>query len=202
MALSFPRQQARTRRFSLGVPHDFTVSPGGERVVFLRSPAGDDPATSLWVYEVGTGEEREVASPAQLLGTGPEEVPQEERLRRERARERGGGIVGYACDEVVEHAAFALGGKLWWTDMTSAEATTRELPALPGVVGPRPNPTGRAVAFLSGPALCLVSTGGSQPATVLVQEGDEVGGVTWGAAGPASGLLVVAGWPLASSGAG
>ena len=64
MAVPFPRQQARTRRFSLGAPRSFTISPDGERVVFLRSPAGDDPANSLWVYEVATGEEREVASAA------------------------------------------------------------------------------------------------------------------------------------------
>lgn len=61
--LSFPRQQARTRRFSLGAPRNFTVSPDGERVAFLRSPAGDDPATSLWVYDLATGLEREVAGP-------------------------------------------------------------------------------------------------------------------------------------------
>ncbi|HYA44261.1 MAG TPA: hypothetical protein VED59_01540, partial [Acidimicrobiales bacterium] len=67
MAVSFPRQFARTRRFSLGVPRDFTVAPGGERVAFLRSPAGDDPATALWVYVVSTGKEVEVAHPADLL---------------------------------------------------------------------------------------------------------------------------------------
>ncbi len=64
-SLSFPRQQARTRRFTLGLPRSFTVSPDGERVVFLRSAAGDDPATSLWVYDVLTGAEREVAAARQ-----------------------------------------------------------------------------------------------------------------------------------------
>ncbi len=151
-------------------------------MVFLRSPAGDDPATSLWVYDVATGQEREAANPAQLLQTGAEEVPPEERARRERARERAEGIVGYGCDEAVEHAAFALGGKLWWTDLTSAGRPARQLPALPGVVDPRPAPTGQAVAFLSGPALCLVASGGHQPAMVLAQEGADAEEVTWGAA--------------------
>jgi hypothetical protein len=41
---SFPRQHARTRRFTLGVPRRFSVAPDGGRVVFLRS-AGDDPVT-------------------------------------------------------------------------------------------------------------------------------------------------------------
>jgi len=38
---AFPRQYARTRRFTLGVPHAFTVSPDGERVLFLRTRSGD-----------------------------------------------------------------------------------------------------------------------------------------------------------------
>ena len=88
---SFPRQQARTRRFSLGAPRNFTVSPDGQRVVFLRSPAGDDPGTSLWVYDVTTGSEREVAGARQTLGGGEENLPDEERARRERSRELAGG---------------------------------------------------------------------------------------------------------------
>ena len=49
----FPLQFARTRRFSLGAPHDFTVSPDGERVVFLRSASGSDPRGLLWLYQDG-----------------------------------------------------------------------------------------------------------------------------------------------------
>ena len=118
-AVSFPRQEARTRRFSLGAPRSFTVSPDGERVVFLRSPAGDNPVTSLWVFETTTGVEREVASAASILGGSKEELSDEERARRERSRELAGGIVGYACDEDVRHAAFTLGGRLWWAALTA-----------------------------------------------------------------------------------
>lgn len=101
----------------MGAPRTFTVSPDGERVVFLRSPAGDDPSTSLWVYHLATGKEREVASAARLLGAGAEHLTVEERARRERSRELAAGIVAYACDEAVSHAAFALGGKLWWAGL-------------------------------------------------------------------------------------
>ena len=58
---SFPRQQARTRRFTLGAPRSFSVSPDDARVVFLRSRAGDDPVNCLWVLDVATGTERLVA---------------------------------------------------------------------------------------------------------------------------------------------
>jgi dipeptidyl-peptidase-4 len=184
----FPSQQARTRRFSLGAPRSFTVSPDGERVVFLRSPAGDDPVMSLWVHETGTGSEREVVNAARALGPGEEELPVEERARRERSRELAGGIVGYACDSAVAHAAFSLGSRLWWVALggpgTGGPGTGRpvELDAPPGVVDPRPDPTGRFVAFLSGPRLCAVPTSGDGGYFVLAEEPGSHGEVTWGAA--------------------
>jgi dipeptidyl-peptidase 4 len=183
---SFPRQQARTRRFSLGAPRNFTVSPDGQRVVFLRSAAGDDPGTSLWVYDVATGSEREVASAGRTLGGSEEDLPDEERARRERSRELAGGITAYACDDAVRYAAFALSGRLWWVDLQPGddETTAVELPAPSGVVDPRPDPTGENVAFLSGPCLHVVPTTGGQPHFMLAgEEGpDGPGAITWGAA--------------------
>jgi dipeptidyl-peptidase-4 len=122
-----------------------------------------------------------VASAAGILGEGDEELPAEERARRERSRELAGGIVGYACDDAVAHAAFSLAGKLWWVSLESAGGASRPvaLPAPPGVVGPRPDPTGRMVALLSGSRLCLVATTGEEAYEVLAEEDGEV---TWGAA--------------------
>jgi dipeptidyl-peptidase 4 len=50
--LSFPRQHARTQRFTLGAPRSFTVSPDGARVVFLRSSSGTDRVNRLWVLDL------------------------------------------------------------------------------------------------------------------------------------------------------
>src|SRR5215467_11148124 len=52
MTDSFPRQHARTRNFSLGVPRSFQVSPDGSRIVFLRGKGGSDPVTCLWVLDL------------------------------------------------------------------------------------------------------------------------------------------------------
>lgn len=46
--LSFPRQQARTQRFTLGAPRAFTVSPDETRVIFLRSMSGTDTHNPLF----------------------------------------------------------------------------------------------------------------------------------------------------------
>ena len=87
MSDSFPRQYARTQRFTLGEPRNIAVSPDGERVIFLRSAAGDDPVNALWVLDVATGEERLVADPRILLGLNDPtdgDLTNEERARRER----------------------------------------------------------------------------------------------------------------------
>ncbi len=88
MSISYPRQSARTRRFSLGVPRAFQIAPDESRVVFLRTRAGDDPVTCLWTLDAATGEEQCVADPAALDVPGEENLPAEERARRERAREQ------------------------------------------------------------------------------------------------------------------
>src|ERR1700746_1783368 len=97
MTESFPRQEARTRRFTLGVPRAFRISPDGGRVAYLRTRSGGDPVTCLWVLDVGTGAGALGAAP-RTLGGGGQALPPEERARRERVREQAGGIVAYATD--------------------------------------------------------------------------------------------------------
>ena len=108
---SFPRESARTQRYTLGEPRNVLVSPDGRRIVFLRSRRGTDPVNCLWVLDAATGEERLVADPAVLLGERrSDELPPEERARRERAREAAGGITAFATNSDVTVAAFALAG--------------------------------------------------------------------------------------------
>lgn len=152
--LSFPRQYARTQRFTLGAPRTFRVSPDGERVIFLRSRSGTDRANLLWVLDLATGAERVVADPSQLLAGGTERLSPAERARRERLREGGAGIVGYATDDAAELAAFTLSGRLFVAEPRTG--AVREL-AVPGpVIDPRPSPDGRHVAYVSDGALRVV----------------------------------------------
>ncbi|MGH3344347.1 MAG: DPP IV N-terminal domain-containing protein [Carbonactinosporaceae bacterium] len=172
-ATSLPRQHARTRRFSLGAPRDFTVAPDGGRVAFLRSRAGDDPLTCLWMLDVGGGE-RLVADPSALLGAAMEERSPEERRRRERAREHAAGIVGYATDAAVRRATFALSGPLWSADLDERGAGARELAAAPPVADPRPDPAGASVAYVSGGALHVIGMDGANDRALAVPEGRDV----------------------------
>ncbi|MEV6316027.1 prolyl oligopeptidase family serine peptidase [Streptomyces sp. NPDC051776] len=177
--ISFPRQHARTQRFTLGAPRAFTVSPDGERVAFLRSRSGTDRANLLWVHDPGSGEERIAADPEALLGGASEELSAEERARRERSREGAAGVVGYAVDEAAELAAFALSGRLFTAELRAG--TARELPVPGPVVDPRPSPDGRRVAYVAGGALRVVDADGAAD-RALAAPGDGETDVTYGLA--------------------
>jgi len=170
--LSFPRRQARTLRFTLGTPRAFTVAPDGSRVVFLRSSSGTDRANQLWVLDVASGQERPAADPGALLGGSAELVPAAERARRERSREGGSGIVGYATDTAVELASFALSGRLFTAELKAG--TARDLRVPGPVLDPRPSPDGRFVAYVAERALRVVGAGGEADRVLAEPEADTV----------------------------
>lgn len=152
---SFARRLARSRGFRLGRPHGFAIAPDGSRVVFVRSPAGDDPVASLWVLDLLSGTERLVAD-ARALGGEAGPVPADERARRDRAREVSAGIVAFASDAACRVATFSLEGRLFAADLV--EGGAREVPTGGGeaAVDPRPDPQGRKVAYVTGGALRVV----------------------------------------------
>ena len=153
MTDTFSRQNARTQRFTLGVPRSFQISPDGGRVVFLRSKGGSDPITCLWLLDVATGTERLIADPAEL-GSGGRELDPAEKARRERSREQAGGIVAFGCDADARLAVFSLAGVVYAADLdVPGAARVREVPALAPAADPRPDPAGRLVAYVCDGAL-------------------------------------------------
>ncbi|MCX4548441.1 prolyl oligopeptidase family serine peptidase [Streptomyces sp. NBC_01267] len=157
--LSFPRQFARTQRFTLGAPRAFTVSPDGNRVLYLRSSSGTDRTNQLWVLDLERGaQERVAADPQALLGGADEQLSAQERARRERSREGSAGIVGYAVDAAAELAAFALSGRLFTAELRAG--STREIRVPGSAIDPRPSPDGRLVAYVTGGALRVVGADG------------------------------------------
>jgi dipeptidyl-peptidase-4 len=170
---SLPAQLARTRRFTLGVPDHFTVTPDGAAVLFLRSRAGDDPVRCLWALDVASGEERLLADPARLLPPGPVT-----------------GIEAYATDQAAELVVFALGGGLWTVAVAGGRA--RCLPAAGSVTGcvtdPLPDPAGRHIAYVSGGALRVIAVDGSGDRALAAPEGPDGGAdIAYGTA-PHTGL--------------
>jgi dipeptidyl-peptidase-4 len=156
MSESFPRQEARTRRFTLGVPRGFRISPDGARVAFLRTRDGADPVTCLWQLEVGHGPERLVADP-RTLGGDEQDLPPQERARRERVREQAGGIVAYATDRDLTVAVFSWSGRVYAVDLTRADAVPYEVAVPAPALDPRPDPAGKRLAYVCAGALRVAS---------------------------------------------
>jgi dipeptidyl-peptidase-4 len=177
---SYPRESARTQRYTLGEPRDVVVSPDGERIVFLRSRGGTDPVNCLWVVDAASGDERLVGDPEALLGgREDEDLPAEEKARRERAREGAGGITTFATDRDVRVTAFAIAGRLFVGGLVSGQA--RELPVAGPVFDPRPDPLAQRVAYVSGRLLCIGELDGSWR-VLAGGEDDERESITWGSA--------------------
>ncbi len=199
MSESFPRQEARTRRFTLGVPRAFRVSPDGSRVTYLRTQGGSDPVTCLWVLDVAAdpgqqAAERLAADPRTLGGPGlgadaEADLPPEERARRERVRESAGGIVTYATDADLTLAVFPWSGRVWAVDVAQPGAAAYEVAVAGTALDPRPDPAGKRLAYVSAGALRVASLGGPAGGGLAGERsGDQVLADPRGAAGVTFGL--------------
>ncbi|MDP9022230.1 MAG: prolyl oligopeptidase family serine peptidase [Actinomycetota bacterium] len=169
----FPRQSARTQRFTLGRPRDLTVAADGSRVLFRRSGGAEDPVHLLWSFDVDRGEERLLADPAALADVDADTLPSEERARRERLREAGSGIVSFAGDRDLNLVAFALGGRLHVADV--ATGAVRRVGGADAVYDPRPDPTARRVAYVREGALWVVDLAADTARCVAREDGVRFG---------------------------
>jgi dipeptidyl-peptidase-4 len=182
MSESFPRQQARTKRFTLGIPRSFRISPDGSRVVFLRTKSGADQVSCLWALDVATGKERLVADP-RAMGADEENLPPEEKARRERVREAHGGIVTYAADRAAEVAVFPLSGRVYAVDLISPDAEPAEVTTHTPALDPRPAPGGRMIAYVCDGVLRVTGLSGKSWDRILADPGASDGhskNVTYG----------------------
>jgi dipeptidyl-peptidase-4 len=172
---TFPRQYARTQRLTLGEPRSFTVSPDGQRVVFARSLSGTDNINALWVLDTHTHSERLILDP-RTLESNLNDLTDEEKRRRERAREGAGGIVTYACDRDVNKAVTILGGYVVVVDLATGEISTPDI--APGVFDVRLSPNGMYLSFVRGRSLCIATVEGNE--RVLATDTSDT--VSWGSA--------------------
>ncbi|GAA1590572.1 hypothetical protein GCM10009789_50380 [Kribbella sancticallisti] len=186
----FPAQSARTRRFTLGLPRAFTLSPSGERVLFLRSRGPEDLTSCLWMLD--DDREHLLVAPENLGADGP--IPEAEKIRRERARETSAGVVAYSADAAVRRVSFAQNGNLWVLDLEGAPSAAgapqgtdpsglglraRPVPTAGAVVDPRLDPTGSRIAYVSDGVLRMVELADGNDRVLAADDDPEV---SWGLA--------------------
>ncbi|MEY3019819.1 MAG: hypothetical protein RLZZ272_803 [Actinomycetota bacterium] len=178
-----PRQLVRTRRFGLGLPRGALIARGSGRVLFLRSDAGDDPVMHLWVHDVASATTRRLvdarALDAAVGGTAGDS--EEERARRERARELAEGITAYSADLDLTTVAFSHRGRLVTVDVPSGRVHVGDDDD-GAVFDPRVAPDGSAVALHrdGGVDLHVLTDGGGAPSERRWRLAEE--GVAWGRA--------------------
>jgi dipeptidyl-peptidase-4 len=137
----------------------------------------------LWVLDAATGEERLVADPKALLSADlgtDENLPPEEKARRERLREGAGGITSYATNRDSTVFACSLSGRLFIGGLLTA--TARELVVVGPVFDPRPDPTARRVAYVHGRSLRVADLDGTSREVAGPEVFDEPDSVSWGSA--------------------
>ncbi len=140
--LAYFRDLAETRNYTLGRPVSPKLTPDGKHALFLRS-APRDPTLKLYELDLATGRERELLTPAQLLGDTSESLSAEEKARRERARQSLKGFTTFQLSKDATRLLVTLSGKLYLVERASLRVT--ELPGR-GWIDPRFSPDGRSIA--------------------------------------------------------
>jgi dipeptidyl-peptidase-4 len=113
-------------------------------VLFLRSGA-EDPAQSLFEYELASGRTRELLSPAALLQGAAEHLSEAEKARRERQRVTARGFTAFELSDDGKLLLVTLSGKLYAVSLPSG--TVKPLPA-EGVIDPKLAPDAKHVAYV------------------------------------------------------
>lgn len=139
------RQLAETRSFTLGRPAAVEITPDEETVLFLRSPPTSG-VSSLFAFDVATGQTRELLTPERVMAGAEETLSPEERARRERMRVPGRGFTSYALSGDGRKVLLTLSGKLYVVERGSGKVTSLNSGA--GVIDPRFSPDGKQVAYV------------------------------------------------------
>jgi dipeptidyl-peptidase-4 len=150
--LKYFRDIAETRSYSLGHPVAPKLTPDGRTVVYLRG-GSRDPVLRLYEFPLPSGPERELLTPAQVLGTSEEKLSAEEKARRERARITLKGFTRFDLSKDGTQLLVSLSGQLYVVNRASLKVT-----ALPGKdwIDPRFSPDGTAVAAVSAGELHII----------------------------------------------
>ena len=172
---SFPRQNARTQRFTLGTPRSFSITEDGAFVLFFRSRGAEDSRTCLWSMEIATGTEELLADPMLILGDSDENLPSAEKIRRERARESASGILNYSTDASGRKFVFALAGDLYISELGQIEPA--RIATNSGVYDPRISPDGKKVAYVIGAEFYIISGVDAEVTESSIRENDR--DITW-----------------------
>ena len=144
---------AATRNYELGYPVKAVPTTDGSAVIYLRAGGPRDTTQHLYEFDLAAGRERELVTPAQLLGSADETLSLEEKARRERARVTAKGFTDFQLSEDGATVVLALSGKLHLVDRASG--AVRTVPG-EGWIAPVLSPDGRFLAAVGNDDLHVI----------------------------------------------
>ena len=140
------------------VPGRIAFTPDGKGLTFLESP--DDSLTrELFVLDLESGERRAVTD-AGASGITEENLSLEEKLRRERARERGLGITTYQWSKEGMTLLIPMAGTIKARSGLDGELRTIVPRGEAAPLSPRMNKTGSHVAYVMDDELYVANLSG------------------------------------------
>ncbi|MEM1177386.1 MAG: DPP IV N-terminal domain-containing protein [Acidobacteriota bacterium] len=168
----FLRQYAETFRFRLGHPASIEITPKGDAVLFLRSPARSF-VRDLYLFDPATGEERRLLTAEEVLGGGEEELTAEEKARRERMRLAARGFASFSLSGDGERLLTPLSGRLFLVQWRTGDV--RELKVEGGFpIDPRFSPDGQHVAYSAGGDLYTIHIESGDVRRLTTRDGEHV----------------------------
>ena len=102
-------------------PVQLKFSPDGRRVTYLQGKTDDYNRYDLWEYNLKDNKNRLLVDSAALF-SGPENLSDEEKARRERQRIFGKGILEYKWSKDGKALLFPLNGDLYYYELASAKS--------------------------------------------------------------------------------
>ena len=161
---------AATFTWRLGTPTALAVTRDGA-VLFRRTPPRDFASD---LYEMTPdGTVRTLATAADLVGTGEENLSDAEKARRERTRTATRGVVDIDVSDDGKTVMIPLGGKLYVIDRASAKRAVID-PGGPAY-DPHLSPDGNTVAFVRDGDVWTASAGRAPVRLTKHPEGFEYG---------------------------
>jgi dipeptidyl-peptidase-4 len=142
-------------------PGSFAFAPDGDVLTFLWSEEGT-LVRELWALDLATGERKRVFAPPEGGATEANLSP-EEKLRRERMRERGLGVTSYQWAKRAQKLLVPVRGDLWIQDGVAGPPRKLVDAGDKPAISPQLSRDGAHVAYVLDDELYVVATAGGPP---------------------------------------
>ena len=142
----FLRELAVTRSYNLGRPMHAEPTADGAAVIFLRTEPRS-PVTSLYAFDVATGQTKVLITPEQILKGADEKLSQAEKAQRERQRISTRGFTSFQLSDDGTLILAGLSGKLYAVRRADNDVTELQTGTLPPL-NPTFSPDATKIAYV------------------------------------------------------